>query len=62
VVPAETAAVRAVAERFVAGESLRSLANWLEAGGITTVSGGPWRTPTLRAQRAEAGIDAVPEP
>src|SRR5664280_2636329 len=34
--------------RFLAGESLRSLASWLEAEGITTVAGGTWRTPTLR--------------
>jgi len=56
VVPAEAAAVRAVAERFVAGESLRSLANWLEVKGITTVGGGPWRTPTLRALLASGRI------
>ena len=49
IVPAEADAIRTLAERYVAGESLRSLASWLDAEGITTVGGGPWRTPTLRA-------------
>ena len=49
IVPAEADAIRTLAERYVAGESLRSLASWLDTEGITTVGGGPWRTPTLRA-------------
>lgn len=40
VVPAEAEVIRTLAERLVAGESLRSLASWLEAKGITT---GRWR-------------------
>ena len=48
VLPDEAAVVRTVVARFLAGESLRSLARWLEAEGITTVAGGTWRTPTLR--------------
>jgi DNA invertase Pin-like site-specific DNA recombinase len=40
VVPAEAEVIRTLAERYVAGESLRSLASWLEAEGITTVGGG----------------------
>nr|WP_200942042.1 recombinase family protein [Angustibacter sp. Root456] len=44
----EAAVIRTLVERFLAGESLRSLCVWLDAEGITTVAGGPWRTPTLR--------------
>ena len=42
--PDEAEILRALAERYVAGESLRSLATWLAEQGITTspgVSGGP---------------------
>jgi site-specific DNA recombinase len=44
----EAAIIRTLVERFLAGESLRSLCTWLDAEGVTTVAGGPWRTPTLR--------------
>ncbi len=44
----EAAVVRAVVDRFCAGESLRSLATWLDAQDVRTICGGPWRTPTLR--------------
>ena len=47
--PDEAATVRTLAARFLAGESLRSLAAWLNSEGIATVGGGQWRTPTLRA-------------
>jgi DNA invertase Pin-like site-specific DNA recombinase len=49
IVAAEADAIRTLARRYVAGESLRSLASWLDTEGITTVGGGPWRTLTLRA-------------
>lgn len=45
----EAAVIRVLVERFLAGESLRSLCTWLDAEGVTTVAGGPWRTPTLRS-------------
>jgi len=45
--PDEAAVIRQLAERFLAGESVRSLAVWLDEQGIKTVQGGPWRTPTL---------------
>ncbi len=45
----EAQIIRAVAERFLAGESLRSLAVWLDEQGIATVSGKPWRAPTVRS-------------
>jgi site-specific DNA recombinase len=56
IVPAEAEVIRTLAERYVAGESLRSLAIWLDAEGITSVGGGPWRTPTLRALLASGRI------
>jgi DNA invertase Pin-like site-specific DNA recombinase len=45
---AEAAVIKTVVSRFLAGESLRSLARWLDTEGIKTVGGEPWRTPTLR--------------
>jgi site-specific DNA recombinase len=52
----EAEVIRALADRFLAGESLRSLAIWLDERGIATVSGKPWRTPTLRALLASGRI------
>jgi DNA invertase Pin-like site-specific DNA recombinase len=46
---AEAAVIVEVVDRYLAGESLRSLATWMDQQGIRTVKGGPWRTPTLRA-------------
>jgi len=48
VVPTEAAVIRTLVARFLAGESSRSLAMWLQAEGVGTVSGKPWRTSTLR--------------
>ncbi len=47
--PDEVAVIRTLADRLLAGESLRSLATWLQDQGIRTVSGGPWRTHVIRA-------------
>jgi len=49
-VPAEAEVIRAMAERYLAGESLRSIATWLDTENIRTVSGGPWRTNVIRTQ------------
>ena len=46
--PDEAAAVRTMAGRFLAGESLRSIAVWLDAEGIKTVRGRPWLTTSVR--------------
>ncbi|MDW3212429.1 MAG: recombinase family protein [Ilumatobacteraceae bacterium] len=46
--PDEADVVRTLVARFLAGESLRSLAVWLDDQGITTVYGKPWRTTTIR--------------
>ncbi len=46
--PDEAAAVRTMVARFLAGESLRSIAVWLDAEGIKTVRGRPWLTTSVR--------------
>ena len=43
----EADVIRTLTARFLAGESLRSLAVWMDDQGITTVYGKPWRT-TIR--------------
>ena len=49
VVESEAEVIRILAARFLAGESLVSLAGWLQSQGIMTTSGvNNWRTPTLR--------------
>ncbi|MFL6138517.1 MAG: recombinase family protein [Frankiaceae bacterium] len=52
----EAEVIRQLAARFIAGESLRSLATWLDEQGIKTVAGGTWRTPTLRTMLASPRI------
>jgi DNA invertase Pin-like site-specific DNA recombinase len=46
--PAEASVIREVAARVLAGEPLQSVARWLEAEGVRTVGGRPWRTSTIR--------------
>lgn len=49
VVESEAEVIREAARRFIAGESLVSVAGWLQAEGIRTATGmNEWRTPTLR--------------
>jgi site-specific DNA recombinase len=49
VVESEAKVIREAARRFLAGESLVSVAAWLQAEGIHTATGmNEWRTPTLR--------------
>jgi len=45
----EVAIVRQVLARFLAGESTRSIATWLDDNGVRTVRGGPWRTTSVNA-------------
>jgi site-specific DNA recombinase len=47
--PNEANVIREVAERFLAGESLRSLTVWMNLHGPAPVRGTSWRTPTLAA-------------
>lgn len=45
----EAEIIRALVDRFIQGESVRSLTAWLEAEGVPTVAGAAmWRTTTLR--------------
>ena len=44
----EAVVLREVVDRFLAGESLRSLCRWLDDQGVTTPANGQWRTTTLR--------------
>jgi DNA invertase Pin-like site-specific DNA recombinase len=48
VIRSEAKVLRTVIERYLAGESLRSLATWLNDKGISTVAGGTWTSTTLR--------------
>lgn len=48
VIGSEAVAIREVAARYLAGESLMSLTTWLQEQGILSVVGLPWRTTTLR--------------
>jgi DNA invertase Pin-like site-specific DNA recombinase len=47
VIPDEAAAITEVARRYVDGESLGSLARWLNAEGLSTTAGGAWTGTTL---------------
>ncbi|WP_367402094.1 recombinase family protein [Kocuria marina] len=46
--PVEAPVVRQLARRALAGETLTSLANWLQDERITTTQGKEWRTSTVR--------------
>lgn len=46
--PDEADVIRVLTARALAGESLTSLARWLDEQDVRTVMGKPWRTPTLR--------------
>ena len=48
VVESEAAVIRAMAERYLAGESLGSLTVWLQENEVPTVYGGEWHTSTIR--------------
>jgi len=56
VVAEEADVIRSLVARFLAGESARSLATWLDESGVPTVSGKPWNTTTLKAILASARI------
>lgn len=61
VVESEAQVIREVVARYLAGESLRSLCTWLDASGVRTVSGGPWRSPTLRGLLTSGRIAGLRE-
>jgi site-specific DNA recombinase len=59
--PDEAEVIRALVARFLAGESARSLATWLDDQGVKTVAGGPWKTTTLRAMLRSGRIAGLRE-
>lgn len=48
IVESEAAVIREVADRYLAGESLASLTQWLQDSEVPTVQGAPWHTSALR--------------
>jgi DNA invertase Pin-like site-specific DNA recombinase len=54
--PAEAAIIREAAERILAGDAIRSLANDLNVRGIRTVSGKEWKVQVLRRMLLSARI------
>jgi site-specific DNA recombinase len=57
----EAQVIRDLAARLIAGESIRSLAMWLDKEGVKTVGGGSWRTPTLSALLTSGRIAGLRE-
>lgn len=47
--PDEAKVLRDVVARYLAGESMRSIATWLDEQGVKTITGKPWSTTTLRS-------------
>lgn len=59
--PDEAAVIRDLAGRFLAGESLTSLARWLNESGVASVSGQVWSMPTVRGILGSARISGQRE-
>lgn len=59
--PDEADLIRAVVERYLAGESLRSLAVWLNDQDAKTVTGKAWTSPTVRQIIASGRIAGLRE-
>jgi len=57
----EAVVIRDMVRRHLAGESLASLVEWLQAEGIPTVNGATWRTPTLRTLLSSPRIAGLRE-
>jgi len=54
--PEEAAIVRTLVARYLAGESMHSLATWLDNEAVPTVCGGVWKSTTLRPLLSSARI------
>jgi len=58
----EAAIIRVLVDRFLAGESVRSLASWLTTTGVATPRGGDnWKTGTLRQMLCSARLAGLRE-
>ena len=57
----EADVIRVLVARYLAGESLRSLATWLDTEGVRTVTGGPWKTVTVKAMLRSGRIAGLRE-
>ncbi len=58
----EAAIIRVLVDRFLAGESVRSLASWLTTTGVATPGGGAnWKTGTLRQMLCSARLAGLRE-
>ena len=60
-VESEAEVIRDLVARYLAGESLRSLAAWLNEQGIAPVGGEEWRSPTLRRMLTSGRIAGLRE-
>lgn len=58
---AEAAVLRQMVDRYLAGEALTSLVRWLDAEGITTTTGLPWRVSALRTTMLSARVAGLRE-
>lgn len=56
VVEHEAVIIRSLADRYLAGESLTSLTQWMQDEGVQSVANKPWRTGTLRQTLTNARI------
>jgi site-specific DNA recombinase len=61
IVEVEAEVIRDIAARVLAGESLRSVANDLNARSVPTVKGGTWRQPSLRQMLMAARLSGQRE-
>ncbi len=58
----EAAIIRVLVDRYLAGESLRPLASWLNTTGVPTTKGAEhWQTPTLRQMLSAARLAGLGE-
>lgn len=61
IVPEEAALIRTIAARFLAGESTRSIAVWLDDEGILSATGKTWTSSQLRAMLMSGRIAGLRE-
>ena len=60
-VESEAVIIRHLVERLLAGESVRSLVQWMQDTNVPSVSGKPWRTPTVSTMLTSPRIAGMRE-